>query len=331
MDKVTIRHLAGGFFGGVLGILAFGYFGTALMVVGCLVGSAGGFWHDVVWQTIVSELQKKDRRFSAPHPLFFAFATELLMLVPLCISAGAFLIGMYYVAYLLAGDTWMTITWAVLWGIGTVFGFVFNAMLFVGTLNKDVFRRKAASARDLKPFYEHWQQWSEKSFGRYMIEVYVDLLKGQVVVMAFLFGLFCFILAAIFVMILPGFVIAVGCGLGKGTVLAVRRGGYWICFVVSLTTTTSFIYLMYGRLGDTVTLLVTALAVGAVSAAGSEAIHQGMRWLLAHHPYLMKIGRLKVHMLSGAYMETSEDYLEKLSGKVLEAMSFPWIQPKYLK
>jgi hypothetical protein len=51
---VTQRNLAGGFLGGMFGMLAFGYLNTGMLPVGCLLGVVIGWWYEVIGQAITN-------------------------------------------------------------------------------------------------------------------------------------------------------------------------------------------------------------------------------------------------------------------------------------
>lgn len=54
---VTQRNLLGAFVGGVLGILAFGYFSVFLLPFGVFAGVIGGWWYEEIWQHIVDGIK----------------------------------------------------------------------------------------------------------------------------------------------------------------------------------------------------------------------------------------------------------------------------------
>ena len=56
--SITQKNLAGSFFGGTLGILAFGYLHPIAMVVGCFLGVIVGWWYEIIWQSAMNSFHK---------------------------------------------------------------------------------------------------------------------------------------------------------------------------------------------------------------------------------------------------------------------------------
>lgn len=299
--SMTSRNVVGGFLGGVLGILAFGYLHAWLLPVGCLMGVLMGYWYELVgemcnsyyddtfeiakstWKyCTVPKHQRQSHWLQTDHVrglvmlVIFWLLTRVRWINRLCVSKRTvrwkrlrFLAALTFIAL---NSLWFVPAWKWLQhpnGEPSPFylGLVFCIGLFVGfpvlSLMDSIRREKAEMSYAFYCDYNIFFSFLREIVGLLRIEGGVLLLTAS----HFLWFLG---VGALFVatVILP---VTLAVGIVKGIYALVTRRGHWLCVGVTLVMTTIVAWKAAPLLPNATVLWVAALTAGTCSGLVAEA------------------------------------------------------------
>ncbi len=319
LSHESLRHLAGGFVGGLLGILIAGYIHLWAIPVGCFIGAVVGFWPDVIWHTI-----KADHAWLKwPHPVT-RMKLVALLLAFVFVPLNAVHIYLFYQAasWLLGTFHFIAVELAVMWGIGTLIALFFVEGSFGQSWKVEKW--------DATKFYTEWNRWESNKWG-YLAKTAVDLIRAQIAAMALLLILFLGLIAVLVIMFTGILPVTVFYGAFRGMFFAARRGGYWTCFVVSVLVTSGMAYVMHPMLTDTKTLWITAFFAGCIAAATSEGLRQGFLWLVAVKPRVRSWSRVPLFRRTRSLIGLIDKKLPAFGETVYNRLQIKKLQPDFMR
>lgn len=332
MSTDTIRHLAGGFLGGVLGILAFGFISSVLIPVGCFVGAVVGYGHDAIWRSMSTSWQHIPRsQFWGPHPVTRAriFATMIASVFAVLIVAQLWLFyaaALSFANMLVADGSGLAEILTIMWMIGSMLGVGFVMIAYMNAWRIPLWE----SNENQQAFYSTWQAWSASKV-RFAGTVFLELVRAQISAMLVLLAMFCGVVVLMAYTVCTMLPMSLFFGAVKGLYIAAKRGGYWICFIVSLFVTTLMAYVLQGSLHDAKVLWITALAAGMLSAAGSEAVRHGILALEAASLTFKRWVEEPIGRRTNPVFEVMFDALADTGTYLARVVRLESLAPKFIK
>jgi hypothetical protein len=295
---VTGRNFLGAFLGGMLGILACGYFGALALVIGVVAGVVFGFCYDWLWEAInlgfshakvkavrirrsaQVRLGRLDSNWRKPLTTIERLKIGMAAIDGLVIGAS---LG-FFVWLAAQIDDWVhRFRWASEYATGaTTLSTVIGLALFlvvacvciaiIGTRREEAGQGRYESAQNA---------WLRSPSGFIAVQAVKSLYLAMVVPIVLCGFLVYWVLA------LPLFVSGVlvpvlGAYLAlKLCAQVVRGGGYMLCLVVTLAVTATSAYIFRGWFSSQPALWMLSLSTGAASALAVHLVHQGASRLAA--------------------------------------------------
>lgn len=335
MRQITVRHLLGGFSGGVGGILAFRLLHPALMAIGCLLGVVLGYWNLEILREVRHALSSISS-FVDRHPIgkllapvkhfkprlgrikpgiaFWARVMEWTASLVYFAGIGV-LVWLVYCPYLRTDpfgetgfpitasrevNTWITAILIIL--LGAIQLVVFLAPLCISGDERWTTRRDLP--RELRR--RLIQRWG---LGYIVVELLV-LLQNMFLLAL---GAVCFTLVG--TVALVGLMLACIGALILVLARSSARRDHWLCFAVTLIITTASAFALRTRL-EGMMLYIIALGTGTVSGLVSEAVRRAaLTWSASRSPRVQKILACNLKQLVRLN--------KSLAGKMIDVME--WI------
>lgn len=313
---VTQRNVLGAFVGGMLGILAFGYFSNAfLLVLGVFVGIIGGWWYQEIaqatvngynsgvaaaskgWTTVTTYTltparRLKEMRFD-PGPVLKFFGALLFPLVWLTRRVGwakehpfnrAVLLRVLAVLVFLVINAY----WFIPYAGGALKKPEPNAWDVLGTIIgipmamlmscMSVFGMDDGKCERMRQFYKDWARYANRGPALFFANELFKLFTMMIGTAVMLVAMLFWLLGVgSLCLAIIGIVSAV-IGFVKGVYQASVRAGHWLCFGITLTTTAITAYNSSDYFGDIRILWAVALSTGVVSALITEGVRGVIAW-----------------------------------------------------
>ncbi|MEX1112691.1 MAG: hypothetical protein WEC84_04470 [Candidatus Andersenbacteria bacterium] len=292
--SVTLRNVAGGFWGGILGILAFGHFGSLALPFGCFLGVLTGWWYQEIWQSARNSMSR-GLGFRREAQTLFARVWEWRpkTALSLVLCQGPTLVQwlrsskvhcaiartLAGVAFLAFNFVWMVplTKWCFVAAATTDFGgLIFLPLFPFGLLWLfiwDLFGNAEAggSCFDLK-FHRDWDEHGSNGAARFFARDLSRLFRRELTTVAVFGGAILLLFGAVslhFFVVAP---LAMLIGVIKGLYQVSRMTGYWLCLTVTMTVTVTTAWITHSHLGNDYVLWLTAIAAGSLSALATEAL-----------------------------------------------------------
>lgn len=280
--SISRRHFFGGFWGGVLGILASHFLAPVMLPFGCFAGVVLGFWYQELGTVIVNEWRKYliARRDvvvvvqPAMHPIDMANSIKALG-----ITCGAivFSIGALC-ALLMSGLRGETFFGALL------FGFMSCAIGWTFIYQEMSFDEDQTDRYHLAGYYKLLELYTNRGgiyvFAReFVLALLAPFSVGTALVIGFGVGCFGLVYA-----VAPIWVVVSLFLVTTRQIYKIAIGpGHWLCVGVTIVVTGVTAYLMNDSMPDT-SVWLTALVAGMLSGSVSVYAHRGLSWILDKTP-----------------------------------------------
>ena len=295
--SISSKHFFGGFFGGILGILAFALIHPHTLPVGCLVGIIVGFWYQEIIVALVKSCKRtaviwKERSIRTVS-LFSRKSISENVISPIVHFLGANKVCRFFNVKRSSFLNWIcghpmnrasflsmiaVTIFAVIHLVSGVFFislFLERAMYItlvsitfleiVILLCMDVFIRKS------KDYYKRYEMYSRKGSLYFFTYTFLELFRKEAVALTYITYLF-----VIYTPLQALFYPATFCILFiREMHRIVSSKSHWLCFSVTLAATVLSARLTGGYLSNDVMILwIVALATGCVSGGISELLRR---------------------------------------------------------
>lgn len=286
---VTQRNLLGGFLGGMLGTLAFGWLHPAWMPVGCLLGVVLGWWYEAIGQAIAQSVGNPRTFLSAKTNWITPMQTycrsllyriyyktpslkEQWRTMMLTSSACLFLIEFACIVPLIQALGEMP---GVPLGVGMISMLILTSVIQM--TNASTMRGSTIHALQYRFFRRHG-----KILGAFKVSW--DMLGMQICCVQIIIICIGIVVSSVaYALPLLAFcvVLAVAIGLLRGLYATATRGGHWLCFCVTLIVTAiCTTQTPTNTLGDPYALVMSGLVTGVLSGLATEAVRRVLALLL---------------------------------------------------
>lgn len=285
---VSRRNFVGAFWGGILGILAFGYLHPVALPFGCFFGVVVGWWYQEVWQSVTDSFRRGVAGTQHAWNRFMTFVQRPAVLVQWMTRQ----VNRWYITRTLAVLAHLALN--ALWVV-PLCNYCFNAslkgdivsLLYILSLTFIIPVLVMILVILLPIMYishEKRQKAGYVAIGpfRFLARDFVNLFRIEISMFLLMVGiLIWFIGVGGAFLLLVAAPISVIVGVVKGIYEVSTRAGHWLCFGTTIIVTALAAWIAYPYLNDARALWTVALFAGLTSALVTEGLRRSLIWFFS--------------------------------------------------
>ncbi len=335
--SITKKNVTGGFLGGILGILSFGYIHPAVLPLGCVFGVLIGWWYQEILQSALEGWHKgviKTHEAWNRTVLFLTTPTRKLkgininlepslkvlhFLVFLVVWVFRSPITFYHWlgkhqmnqvytirVFVVATTLGLTALWMIPLGfkLNQMFGGVdqnspMGALVILAfILGLVAVISPFARSESLRDFYSSWSAYSRQGTILFFLKEVATSIFLQVAMIVVFSGMgFWFIAIGGAFVAIVIAPLSFAIGMVKGIYKVAMKPGHWLCLITTLVVTLISAWQLHSYFADARILWAVALMAGVVSALATEGLRQLIALFYKHNEFIRRVALTELGIL----------------------------------